>query len=148
VYFEQNPSSSISRFISGNNSSQSSKSDEERKSSIIAGSSLIVDNYILFGPGIINFASRWENFTKTDIPYPHNGFLFIFTQFGIYALIPLFFFIKVGKRSYNAKLLLFYMLFVIHYSLVPNLMYYCTTYFAIFYIDSKFFALNKNYLTT
>jgi hypothetical protein len=142
TYLNKNQSSSIARFVSGNNSSQSSKSNEERKNSIWAGATLMVDNYFIFGPGIINFASRWENYTQDEIPYPHNGFIFIFTQFGIYALIPIFIMFLVGKRSYYSKIILFYLLLLIHYSLIPNLMYYCTTYFALFYIDSKYLDIN------
>lgn len=143
TYLDKNQSSSVARFVSGNNSSQSTKSNEERKNSILAGATLMVDNNFIFGPGIINFTSRWENYTQNEIPFPHNGFVFIFTQFGIYALIPIFIMYLVAKRSYNEKIFLFYVLLVIHYSLVPNLMYYCTTYFALFYIDSKYLHHTK-----
>jgi len=140
-YVVQNPSSSIARYLSGNNSSQSSRSDLERTKSLTSGFELIVDNNFIYGPGIINFASRYKNFTEN--PVPHNGFLYLFTQFGILFLIPLYFFYKIGVRSLKSENFILFILFFIHYSLEPNLMYYCTTYFVCFYIDAKYFEIDK-----
>jgi hypothetical protein len=103
-YVVQNPSSSIARYLSGNNASQSSRSDIERTKSLISGFELIVDNNFIYGPGIINFASRYKNFT--DNPVPHNGFLYIFTI----ALVNGLFQNSINKLSFVLLLLLLLLL--------------------------------------
>jgi hypothetical protein len=136
TYIEKNPNSSVARFVAGESASQSNQSNIDRKNSLLAGVNLCTNNYFLYGPGMINFASRWQKFTTHH--EPHNGLLFIFTQYGILGIIPLIVLYQLAKRSLKVGLLIFFIAFFIHYSLQPNLMYYCTTFFVAFYIDYKY----------
>ncbi len=136
TYVEKNPTASVSRFVSGDNSSQSNQSNLDRKNSLISGINLVVDNYFLYGPGLLNFSSRWENFSETHVP--HNGIIFIFDQFGILGLVPLFILFKIAKRSLNSNIFVFFVVIFIFYSLLPNSLFYCTAYFVTFYIDTKY----------
>lgn len=141
TYMKDNPSSSVARFIDGENSSQSSKSTEERKFSLISGAALILDNYFIYGPGLLNFNSRWENFSQYAVP--HNGFIYLFAQYGIWAIISFYILFKVGQRSTKVNSQVLYILFLIHFFLYPNIMYYGTTFFVYFFIDSQYLLQNK-----
>ena len=136
TYVEKNPTASISRFVAGDNSSNSNQSNFERKNSLIAGLDLCIDNYFLYGPGLLNFTSRWDNFTIHHVP--HNGILFIFTEFGILGIVPLFVLYKIAVRSIKSSVLVFFVVLFINYSFLPNSMFYCAVYFASFYIDTKY----------
>jgi len=136
TYVEKNPTASISRFVAGDNSSNSNQSNFERKNSLIAGLDLCIDNYFLYGPGLLNFTSRWDNFTIHHVP--HNGILFIFTEFGILGIVPLFVLYKIAVRSIKSSVLVFFVVLFINYSFLPNSMFYCAVFFASFYIDTKY----------
>lgn len=141
-YVVENPSSTFSRFVDRNNVSQSATSDLERKNSINAGLEFCIDNYFVYGPGILNLATRYAGFTDSHLP--HNGFLYILAQYGlILGLIPFVILFAVAKRAKQTKALFFFFLFLIPYSLIPNIMYYFTVYFAIFYIDCKYLYSNN-----
>lgn len=141
-YIIENPSSSIARFIDGENSSQASKSTEERKYSLISGVALILDNYLIYGPGLLNFNSRWANFSQYAVP--HNGFIYLFAQYGIWALVSFYILFKLGQRSMKSDSQVIYILFLIHFFLYPNIMYYGTTFFVYFFIDSQYLLQYKD----
>jgi hypothetical protein len=143
-YVVENPASTFSRLVDKNDVSQTATSDLERKNSINAGLEFCIDNYFVYGPGILNLASRYANFTESHLP--HNGFLYILAQYGIFAIIPFWILYAIAMRAKSNKQFFFFFLLLLPYSLIPNIMYYFTTYFAIFYIDSKYLFEKENKL--
>lgn len=134
-YARENPSSSIARLLKSEENERSLQSNEDRKHSLTDGLNLCVDNYFIYGPGALNFSSRWVSYTTAH--EPHNGLLFILVQYGILSLIPFYLLFLSAKRALKNHLLVFFLIFLIHYLLQPNLMYYSITYLCLFYIDAK-----------
>lgn len=136
-YAQENPSSSIARLLKSEENERSLQSNLDRKHSLLDGINLCVDNYFIYGPGALNFSSRWGSYTNAH--EPHNGLLFILVQYGILSVIPFYLLFLSAKRALKNHLLIFFFIFLIHYLLQPNLMYYSITYLCLFYIDTKHF---------
>lgn len=96
---------SISIFSSSNNSEQettidrffsqdekiktySSSSSDQRLGSLQEGFTLIKENYFLFGPGIFMYNYVWEK--HNFYVFPHNTFVYLYSMFGIFSLIPFY----------------------------------------------------------
>ncbi|MES2381219.1 MAG: hypothetical protein V4538_09265 [Bacteroidota bacterium] len=140
-YARENPSSSIARLLKSEENERSLQSNLDRKHSLTDGLNLCVDNYFIYGPGALNFSSRWISFTNAH--EPHNGLLFILVQYGILSIIPFYLLFLLAKRAFKNHLLIFFLIFLIHYLLQPNLMYYAITFLFMFYIDTKHY-FNRN----
>lgn len=140
-YVAENPSSSIARLFFSSENERSLQSNLDRTHSLEDGIKLIADNYFIYGPGTLNFASRWASFSEAH--EPHNGFLFLLTQFGILGFIPIFILYLAGKRAYISQVFIFYLTLIIHFSLQPNEMYYGNMFLCLFYIDTKYYFLNN-----
>jgi O-antigen ligase len=144
-YVAENPSSSFSRLFFSSENERSLQSNLDRTHSLEDGIKLIADNYFIYGPGTLNFASRWASFS--DAHEPHNGLLFLLVQFGILGFIPIFILYLVGKRAYISQVFIFYLTFIIHFSLQPNEMYYGNMFLCLFYIDTKYYFLDNKYIS-
>ncbi len=139
-YAADNPSSAISRVLGGEQSIQSAQSNLDRKNSLLQGLSMISDNYFLYGPGLFNFASRWQ---KDSVYYvPHNGLIYLMAQFGVFSLLVFYLFYCSFLKSWSIKRVAIFMVVVIHLFFQPNAMYYAITFLGLFYIDVKKIYLN------
>ncbi|MDZ4666602.1 MAG: hypothetical protein SGJ00_01845 [bacterium] len=134
-YSESNPYSALGRFLN-NSDNKALQSNIDRQNSIYQGILFLSESYFLFGPGILNFASRWANFTSAH--EPHIGFLFLLVQFGALT-IPIFYIFYLSfLRSKTVKLAVITLALFIHLSLQPNSVYYAITFFVFFYTDIKY----------
>lgn len=136
-FAEENPSTAIGRVFVGSNNSKSAQSNIDRTQSLVEGYDLLYKNYFLYGPGILNFHSRWS--MENNSFEPHNGLLFLLVQYGLFA-IPIFYFFYLSyKRGYNKGVGIVFLALVVHLVFQPNSMYYAITFFVLFYIDIKYF---------
>lgn len=139
-YANQNPHSSIGRFLSTSDN-KASQSNLDRQHSIYAGLLFLNENYFFLGPGMLNFASRWENFTSTH--EPHIGFLFLLVQYGILSLVIFYiYYLSFIRSSISHTTLLFWAIFI-HTALQPNTVYYGISFFVFFYIDLKYHSAKE-----
>ena len=140
-YASNNPSSAISRVLGGEESLQSAQSNLDRKNSLLQGVSMISDNYFLYGPGLFNFTSRWQ---KDSVYYvPHNGFIFLMAQFGVFSFIIFYLFYFSFLKSWRIKRVAIFIIIAIHLFFQPNAMYYAITFLGVFYIDVKKIYFNS-----
>lgn len=132
-YFEDNPGSAFARlFLGGANSNESTNS---RWSTLEAGFEFIKNSYFLFGSGSINFDKAWFDFTSNDTPLPHNSFVFLWCQYGVFTLCLFFLFFKSIHRAFKAGQFLIVFGLLIPYFFQPNFPYYPISLFVISYID-------------
>jgi uncharacterized membrane protein len=135
-YFEENPGSAVARlFLGGANSGESTNS---RWSTIEAGFEFIKSNYFLFGSGSINFDKAWFDFTSNDTPLPHNSFVFLYCQYGVFTIILVFLLYKSIQRALAAGQLLIVWGFLIPFFFQPNFPYYGISIFVLSYIDARY----------
>lgn len=139
-YANQNPHSSVGRFLS-NTDNKASQSNLDRQHSIYAGLLFLTENYFVVGPGMLNFASRWENFTTTH--EPHIGFLFLLVQYGVLSFVLFYIYYLSFIRSSIAHTTLLFWAIFIHIALQPNTVYYGISFFVFFYIDLKYYSAKE-----
>lgn len=139
-YANQNPHSSVGRILSSTDN-KASQSNLDREHSIYAGILFLSENYFLIGPGMLNFASRWENFTT--VHEPHIGFLFLIVQYGVLSLVLFYIYYLSFIRSSLAKVNMLFWAIFIHIALQPNTVYYAISFFVFFYIDAKYFTVSE-----
>jgi hypothetical protein len=141
-YANQNPHSSVGRFLSTSDN-KASQSNLDRQHSIYAGLLFLNENYFVLGPGMLNFASRWENFTSTH--EPHIGFLFLLVQYGILSLVIFYIYYLSFIRSSVAHTTLLFWAIFIHIALQPNTVYYGISFLVFFYIDLKYHSAKEDF---
>ncbi|OYU95053.1 MAG: hypothetical protein CFE21_12150 [Bacteroidetes bacterium B1(2017)] len=133
-YFEENPGSAVGRlFLGGANSGESTNS---RWSTIEAGFEFIKSNYFLLGSGSINFDKAWFDFTSNDTPLPHNSFVFLYCQYGIFTFALVYLLFRSMKRAIKARQMLMVFGFLIPFFFQPNFPYYAISVFVLSYIDA------------
>lgn len=140
-YADANPHSAIGRFLGGADN-KASQSNLDRQNSIFQGIIFLSESYFIFGPGMLNFASRWANFS--DAHEPHIGFLFLMVQFGVLSLVLFYIYYVSYKRSIVAKVSLVFLALFLHITLQPSTVYYAITFFVFFYVDIKFYQSKEN----
>ena len=132
-FFQDNQGSAVARlFFGGANSDESTNS---RWSTIEAGFEFIKGNYFLFGSGSINFDKAWFDLTSNDTPLPHNSFLFLYCQYGLFAFLLYFLIFKSISRAFKSKQYLLIFGLLIPYFFQPNFPYYPVSLFIFSYID-------------
>ena len=141
-YALQNPASSLSRLFFSDSNPKSIASNIERANSIFVGIEFILHNYILFGPGSFVFESEWWAFTNNASHFPHNVFIFIWCQFGIFSVIYFYFLYIALKRGFRTKLYSIIAIYSIQFIFSPNAFYYVYAFLMMFFIDVNFFLLN------
>lgn len=146
VFFEQlqsyaieNPNTSVARILFQDQNKMSSISDMERSNSISAGLNFVKNNFVVFGPGSFGYKDAFEQSLIFEAPVPHNGPLYLWTQYGILTIYFLFMVYIVAKRSYKSSTLLFLIFYLIQFLLLPNSSYYFLPVFLIFCIDAEFY---------
>lgn len=140
-YFSDNQGSAVARlFLGGANSDESSNS---RWSTIEAGFEFVKVNYFLFGSGSINFDKAWFDLTSNDTPLPHNSFLFLYCQYGIFTILLYYLFYKTLNRAFVSKQFLLIFGLLVPYFFQPNFPYYPISLFIFSYIDVVYLKLNS-----
>ena len=133
-YFEENPGSAVARlFLGGANSGESTNS---RWSTLEAGFEFIKSNYFFLGSGSINFDKAWFDFTSNDTPLPHNSFVFLYCQYGVFTLLLAYLYFKSIQRSLKSRQFLIIFGLLIPYFFQPNFPYYAVSIFLFSYIDA------------
>ncbi len=141
-YALQNPASSISRLFFTDSNPKSIASNIERANSIYAGLDFILHNYIIFGPGSFAFESEWWAFTNHESHFPHNVFIFIWCQYGLFSIAYFYFLYIAIKRGLKSKLYSILAIYSIQFIFSPNAFYYVYAFLVMFIIDINFFLLN------
>jgi hypothetical protein len=141
-YSIQNPTSSISRLFFTDSNPKSIASNIERANSIYAGIEFILHNYVIFGPGSFAFESEWWAFNSSDSHFPHNVFIFIWCQYGLFSIAYFYFLDIAFKRGLKAKLYSLLAIYSIQFIFSPNAFYYVYAFLVMFIIDINFFLLN------
>jgi hypothetical protein len=141
-YALQNPASSISRLFFTDSNPKSIASNIERANSIYAGIDFIIHNYIIFGPGSFAFESEWWAFTNHESHFPHNVFIFIWCQYGLFSIAYFYFLYIAIKRGLKSKLYSILAIYSIQFIFSPNAFYYVYAFLVMFIIDINFFLLN------
>jgi hypothetical protein len=141
-YALQNPASGISRLFFTDSNPKSIASNIERANSIYSGIEFILHNYIVFGPGSFVFESEWWAFNSSDSHFPHNVFIFIWCQYGIFSLVYFYFLYVAIKRGIKSKMYAILIIYIIQFIFSPNAFYYAYAFLILFFIDVNFFLLN------
>ncbi|MFN3589087.1 MAG: hypothetical protein ACK4UP_06860 [Spirosomataceae bacterium] len=146
---EENEYKSVSafdRFFNSEFEDKSKASSDERINSLIDGySSLNLSNFF-FPAGGFFFKAKWEREVNAR-HYPHSSFLYLIVEYGIYAILPIFIFLKLYLRSRISKLKSLYLLLFLQLLLLPNAMYYATIYLIIFFIEINYeYSCNSTFV--
>lgn len=127
-------------YRSFDSSGEAESSSVHRIKSLYDGMQFIIENGIFSAPGSILFQNKWEKFTSEVAP--HNAFVYLIAQFGIYSLIILVliiysFYLTCLHQGYILALLTF-----IQILLLPNSIYYGVFFLSLFTMDIfiKFYA--------
>ncbi len=131
---ENNHETSISRIFDDTRKDRTETSSNQRIESLKNGLKAASGTNLIVPPGDIFFESKWENEVKAR-HYPHNSFIFMFVEYGLFALWPLYILFLVWQISRVLKLKTLYFLLLFQLLLLPNAMYYSTFFLIIFYID-------------
>lgn len=137
-YSEANPHSALGRFLNSSDG-KANQSNIDRQNSIYQGILFLSDNYFIIGPGMLNFASRWSQYTNAH--EPHIGFLFLLVQYGVFTLAIFYVFYLSFLRAKAIGFTLIFSSLFIHLMLQPNSVYYAITFFVIFYIDIRYLKI-------
>ena len=122
--------------------------DEEKSKSASTSNNLRIEslkaafiasdlNNILIPPGNIFFKSKWDKVINAR-HYPHSTFLYLFVEYGIYFIWPLFIILTLYNKAKHSKILGLYCILILGLSLLPNIIYYSTTFFIIYYIEHEY----------
>jgi hypothetical protein len=139
-YAVQNPNTSVARILFPTENKMSSLSNLERKASLEAGFRFIENNFLFFGPGSFGFQNAYDasnSFSGEAIP--HNGPLFLWSQYGILTLYFFYFIYLVAKRAIKANVGLFFLFYLVQFLLLPNSSYYFLAVFLLLCIDAHFY---------
>ncbi len=152
-YAVENPNTSVSRILFPSDNKMSSNSNLERKESLESGLEFIETNFFIFGPGAFGYASAYANTLKREVAFPHNGPLFLWTQYGILTLYFFYLVWLIARRAYKAGLFVFFLFYLTQFLLMPNSSYYYLPVYLVLSIDAQFYhqvfgkqtqALNTN----
>ncbi len=124
--------------VYGAASERTLQSNQERLDSIANALNFSQSYFHTWGPGMINFSSAWSHGVL-----PHNIFLFIYAQYGIFSLIVLCLLYLSWKRAVLAKEKRLFCLLVLFSSLLVNALYYPIFYLVLLYIDLKYIAVKR-----
>ncbi len=139
-YAVENPNTSIARILFPSQNKMSSLSDFERNASIEAGFNFIKSNFIVFGPGAFGYLESYTNSAQSPwVTFPHNGPLFLWTQYGILSLYFLYWVFLLSKRAIKSGTVLFFLFFLIQFLILPNSSYYFLPVYLMFCIDTRYY---------
>ena len=127
----------IERIFESEKSSSASVSTNERIESLKSGLKASDFSNILIPPGNFNFRSKWDKVIEAR-HYPHSTFVYMFVEYGIYFIWPLLIFLQLYKKAKRTKTLSLYFILISSFLLLPNLIYYSTIFFIIFYIEHEY----------
>ena len=86
AYAVENPNTSVARILFQDQNKMSSLSDLERKESLELGLQYVLNNFVVFGPGSFGHTSSYMKSIDRVAAFPHNGPLFLWTQYGVLTL--------------------------------------------------------------
>ena len=124
----------IVRLFDDAQSESTSNSSNERVRSLENGIKAINMANTFIPPGNFFFRSKWENET-TSGHYPHSTFLYMFLEYGIFVVWPLLILVPLYKKAKQQRTKVLYFIFLVGLMLLPNLIYYSTTFFIIYYLE-------------
>ena len=125
------------RFFDDEKSKGASASSNQRMESINNGIKAIDLLNVFVPPGNFLFRSKWEK-NSSGKHYPHSTLLYMFVEYGVYLIWPLWLLILLYKKAKRARILRIYFISLVGFLLLPNLIYYSTIYFIIFYIEYEY----------
>ena len=139
-YAVQNPNTSVARILFPAQNKMSSLSDLERNASIEAGFNFIKSNFVVFGPGAFGYYEAYTNSAQSHgATFPHNGPLYLWTQYGVLSLYFLYLVYLLSKRAIKSGAVLFFLFFLIQFLILPNSSYYFLPVYLIFCIDTRYY---------
>ncbi|MFN4082886.1 MAG: hypothetical protein ACK4K9_04585 [Bacteroidia bacterium] len=139
-YAVNNPSSTLSRIVLSDENPQAIKSNMERTRSLTEGLNFVVDNYFFLNPGMFCYADRWNKYTDSN--EPHNGLIYLASQFGLFAFFVFYLFFQSFKRALKTNNTYIYLVLMLHMALQPNLIFYALYFFVLMKIDDDYLELN------
>ncbi|RAI91658.1 hypothetical protein [Algoriphagus yeomjeoni] len=131
---QDNSETLFNRFFDDLGKTRAEASSNERMESLKSGLVAASGRNFIIPPGAIYFESKW----KTDIKarhYPHNSIIFMFVEYGIYVIWPVYLLFVIWKRSKFLKIKVLFILLFFQLLLLPNAMYYSTFFLVVFYLD-------------
>jgi hypothetical protein len=139
-YAISNPNTSVARILFPTENKMSSLSDLERKASLEAGLNFIKNNFVVFGSGSFGFQSAYDESTAfSGVAFPHNGPIYLWTQYGILTLYFFYFIFITSKRALKSRTLLFFLFYLVQFFLLPNSSYYFLPVFLILCVDANYY---------
>lgn len=84
----------------------------------------------VMGPGMLNFQSAWS-YPR----YPHNGLLFLLSQYGILSLYICFLLTKIAINLRSIIIINFFICFILSLSGLTNAVYYSTFFYCLVFFD-------------
>ena len=127
----------IERTFDDSKSKSASSSSDHRIESIKAGFKASNLSNIFIPPGNLFFRSKWDNVVKAR-HYPHSTFLYMFVEYGIYVIWPLLLLVPLYKKAKRLRISGLFSILILGLFLLPNLIYYSTTFFIIYYIEYEY----------
>ncbi len=126
----------FARVLKENDKADASKAD--RWQSIVNGVDFTLNNYYgLYGPGSILFMKFWKKKFKDEAEVaPHNLFIFLFAQFGIFSLIIYWCLYTFTIKALKKNLKFVPVMFLIIVFLLSNIIYYGITLLLVWFIDN------------
>ncbi len=112
-----------------------SDSDNDRMDSIISAWNYLISSDFIIPLGNILYKNNYLNLSSAN-HYPHLGFLYLFTEYGLF-FVPIFVLLFfLFRRVFYSDLYLFFILLLAIF-LLPNQIYYFTFYLALIYNNEK-----------
>jgi hypothetical protein len=128
--------SAITRIFKENEKAEASSVD--RWQSILNGFYFSFKNYFgIYGPGSILHNKIWHKQYREYVEVtPHNLFVFLFSQFGIWSLFIIRYIVALFFKAFQKKLHAYAIIFFLLIFFLPNIIYYGITLLMIFYLES------------
>ncbi len=128
--------SAVTRIFKENEKAESSSVD--RWQSILNGFYFSFKNYFgAYGPGSILHNKLWhKQFREYVEVTPHNLFVFLFSQFGIWSLLIIRYLLKILAIAIQKQLHVYAVIFFLLIFFLPNIIYYGITVLMIFFLES------------
>lgn len=124
----------ISRVFDDSRNNRTEASTNERLESLKTGLNTAIGINLIIPPGAIYFESKWNDEVDSK-HYPHNSIIYMFVEYGLFFLWPMYILFLVWKKSRVVKLKALFTLLLFQLLFLPNAMYYSTFFLIIFYID-------------
>ena len=126
----------IVRLFDKDQSGKTSASSMERVISLENGLRAINLSDTFIPPGSFFFRSKWEKETLGK-HYPHSTFLYMFLEYGVYVVWPLLILVPLYKKAKGQRNKVLYFMLVAGLLVLPNIIYYSTTFFIIYYLEHE-----------